>query len=229
MKLLNSFFFLSFLLVSFSLFAVTPETKTLRESIEKSKIGDYIVTLQNKTYTLLKVTERSPGTLIMEEITIPSGKVNNNFSWKEWMKQGAPHHTNWIKFTILLANGRITDSYSRSPQGWSKISLTDSFLPTLLNLKFSVVPDTARRRVGNSSGQLWNPPMVVEGKQIPGVIFDVWRALWPKDGSILANKTIDIYLPREADRYPVHFPYWLQIQGGVIGNTHIRIVDSGTI
>jgi hypothetical protein len=229
LKLWNDMKFLScltfLLLLTSNICAANP--KYLREDIQQAHPGDFIVTIQDKTYTLLRVADRSQQTVTMEEISIPTGKINAaGFSWRNWMQQGAPQHTCWMQYKIALGNGRIIESYALSSRGWNTISLADSFLPTLLNLKFTQVPDNARRRIG-SSNNVWNPPMVVDGKQMQGVMFDVWKTLWPKDGSVLSNKTIEVYLPKDSNLYPTHFPYWLQIQGGVIGNTQIRIVDSG--
>lgn len=226
LKLILGFFVFS--LCAGFLSAANSEYMLLRENVEKSRPGDFIVTFQNKTYTLLRISDRSPSSVTMEEISIPAGKVpQNNFSWREWVRQWAPGHTSWVRYKVALPKGNIVESYSLSKQGWYSISLSDAFLPTLLNIRFTRVPASARKRIGTSTGPIWNPPMIVDGKQVPGVVFDVWRTLWPKDGSVLANKTIDAYLPQESDRYPSHFPYWLQVQGGLIGNTQIRIIDSG--
>ena len=42
---------------------------------------------------------------------------------------------------------------------------------------------------------LWQPRMVIDGKPIQGVLFDAWKTDWPRDGSDLSNKTIEVYLP----------------------------------
>lgn len=204
------------------------ETLFLRDQIQRANPGDFIVTLRDNAFTFLRIHERSSSSVTMEEISVPMGRIpTENFSWREWIRQGAPQSTSWVRYKVVLPRGNITSSYALSAQGWYAITLSDVFLPTLLNLPFSPVPDTLRKRTGSNKNMIWNPPMVVDGKRIPNVAFDVWKALWPKDGSVLSNKTIEVYLPHDNNSYPSHFPYWLQIQGGVIGNTQVRIIDSG--
>lgn len=222
------------ILLLFSISTLSASEITLLDTIKHARSGDFIVTYQNKTYTLLCVTEVASAKIAMEEISIPSAriKLQEGFSWRQWAKQSAPLHASWLRFAILFPSGSIVDSFSLTDRGWQKVSLSDSFLPTLLNLRFEFLPEIARRRTGNPALKqkdrpVWNPPMIVDGKPMTGVLFDVWRAHWPKDGGILSNKTIDVYLPKDNDRFPIHFPYWLQVQGGVIGNTQIRIIDSG--
>lgn len=201
------------------------EMMRLSSNVQRANSGDFIVTLQDKTCTLLRVDSRSPAQVTMEEISIPLGKVpKQGFSWREWVRQGAPMHTCWVRYRIAVPNGNIAESYALSTHGWYSINLSESFLPGLLNIPFTRVSEASRPKTG--SGAAWSPPMIVDGQRVPGVAFDVWRTLWPKDGTVLANKTIDVYLPR-GESYPTHFPYWLQIQGGIIGNTQIRIIDSG--
>ena len=102
----------------------------------------------------------------------------------------------------------------------------------LLNLKFTLIPENARKRVGPraSSGResrpLWQPRMIVDGQPINGVLFDAWRTRWPADGSELSGKMIEVYLPKDTERYPAYFPYWLQINGA-IGKAKVRIINSG--
>ncbi len=74
---------------------------------------------------------------------------------------------------------------------------------------------------------VWQPRLIIEGKPDDGVAFDAWRADWPRDGSDLSNKTIEIYLPKDNQSYPSYFPYWLQING-TAGKAKIRIIDSGS-
>jgi hypothetical protein len=67
----------------------------------------------------------------------------------------------------------------------------------------------------------------VDGNNIPAVPFEAWQTHWPKDGTDLSGKSIEVYVPQENDKYPSYFPYWLQISG-MVGNAKVRIVDSGS-
>lgn len=128
----------------------------------------------------------------------------------------------------------MMEFFSYTQNGWSDVPSAENFLGTLLNLKLQRADPKLRRRVGpmprdgeSDRRPFWSPPLVVDGKTIEGVAFDAWRTRWPKDDSDLSNKIIDVYLPRQGDKYPSYFPYWLQI-GGAIGKAKVRIVDSGS-
>lgn len=211
------------------------DTLYLRENLQRAQKGDYIVTAQSKSYTLLHISEKLEGSLIVEEVTIPLNKVNvNNFSWSEWMRQGAPCNTAWVMYDINLSTGQMNGFFSFTKNEWYDVSKADNFLSTLLNLRLNLVPESERRKIGPrpmsgtpDNRRLWQPQMVVDGTVIPGVAFAAWRTLWPKDGSQLSGKAIEVFVPEENQKYPSYFPYWLQISG-FIGKAKVRIIDSGT-
>lgn len=205
----------------------------LRDNLKKSKPGDFIVTAQNKTYTLLHIYDKSDQTITIEEVSAPAGKIPKGMSsWKSWIKQNAPGHTSWVIYTIDLTTGKMKENYSFTKNAWYAVSDADNYLSTLLNLRLVKIPLKDRKKVGPQpdSGPdwrvVWQPRMVVEGKEIPGVEFEGWRTRWPKDSTDLSGRTIEVYVPVENDKYPAYFPYWLQISG-VIGKAKIRIIDSG--
>lgn len=207
----------------------------MRDNLKKAKPGDYIVTAQNKTYTLLHIQDKEDDLLTMEEITVPSSKISkNNQNWKNWVACYAPGHTSWVKYVIQLSTGEMKEYFSYSKNAWYQIPKADNFLSTLLNLHFVQIPLNARKKVGPipSGGgpdfrTVWQPQMVVDGREIQGVFFDAWKTHWPKDGSEMSGRTIEVFVPAENERYPAYFPYWLQISG-MVGKAKIRIIDSGT-
>jgi len=211
------------------------ETLNLRQNLSKANPGDYIVAAQNKNYILLNILAKTPEKLTIQEISIPASKIErNNIVWKEWVQKGAPAHTSWIKYTIILPTGEMQDTFSFSSLGWQPINLEAPFLPTLLNLRFTKIADKERKKVGDplSEGgtggkKIWQPPLIINGQQIRGALLDAWRAHWPRDRSPLSDKIIEVYIPREGDNYPSYFPYWLQVSGA-IGKADLRIIDSGT-
>ena len=216
----------------------TETRQILRENIVKANPGDYIVTNQGKNYTILLIREKLPEGLIIEEITVPSSRFPGNTytKWKSWIEEGAPGHTGWFMYQLNTQTGAMNHAFSFPKNGWFEIAAADNFLSGLLNLNFQYIPPQSRKRVGprHANGtivpeerRIWNPQMVVDGQIIPNVHFSAWQTYWPKDGSDLAGKLIEIYIPEENDRYPSYFPYWLQISG-MIGKAKIRIVDSGT-
>lgn len=204
----------------------------LRDNLRQAQPGDYLVISSNKTQTLMHVYAKQNQVLTLEEITIPECKRPADFSWKEWVKQGAPGHTSWVMFDIDVRTGHMIRYYSFTKKNWFEISDADNFLTKLLNLKFSKVPESNRKRVGPkpTSGPewrpFWQPRMIVEGQVVQDVAFDALRTKWPRDGSDLSNKVIEVYLPHDHQRYLAYFPYWLQING-VMGKAKIRMIDSG--
>lgn len=222
-------------LIAFSMGAEVDAALSLRENIQRAEPGDFIVAIQNKNYTLLHIYDKTSDMLTIEEITIPIGRMPSIRSWKEWVQQGAPHSTSWILYRINRRTGDIPEGFSVSQNSWLDMSKGDTFLPTLLNLRFTPVPLSERRKIGpppthGSPDQrtYWQPKMMVNNQQIPGVTFDTWRTYWPQDGSMLSEKTIDIYLPSDQVAYPSYFPYWLEIRGSVAGKATIHVIDSGS-
>lgn len=231
MKRFLMFFCFHFLLSSASI-AFGESKIYLRDNLIKAQQGDYIVTAQNKTYTLLHIYDKSNQTLTIEEINAPSGSLSQIKSWKQWVKNNAPGHTSWIIYTIDLSDGAIRENYSFTKNTWSEMSQGDNYLSTLLNLQLASIPLRERKKIGpppdgsRDLRSVWQPQMVIEGKVIPNVEFEAWRTRWPKDGTELSGRAIEVYLPKESDKYSSYFPYWLQISG-MVGKAKIRIVDSG--
>jgi hypothetical protein len=179
----------------------------------------------------MHIYDKTPSMITIEEIVVPENRRPSLANWKEWVTQGAPGNTSWVMYEIDLMTGQMGRYYSFTKRNWFQIPDSDNFLSKLLNLKLTPIPDRMRKRVGSKcSGPdmrpLWHPRMIVDGKVINGVEFGAWRTDWPKDGSDLSNKTIEIYLPSASSHYPAYFPYWLQING-VAGKAKIRIIDSG--
>jgi hypothetical protein len=224
---------LAWLILSFT--SLTAETTlVLRNHLQRAKPGDYIVVLSDKTETLMHIYDKNPQLLTIEEIAIPKTRRHQTASlaWPEWLQMNAPGHTSWVMYEINLQNGQMERYYSFTKRGWYEILDTDNTLSKLLNLKFKKIPEEARKRVGcrpftgHDRRPFWQPPMIVNGQRLKDVLFDAWKTKWPKDGSDLSGKTIEVYLPQDSQRYPSYFPYWLQISN-LVGKAKIRIIDSG--
>ncbi len=208
---------------------------SLRHNLHKAKAGDYIVTSQNRTNTLLMVTDRTDSLIRIQEISIAEGRFPAHIhSWREWLNQNAPGHTAWIVYDLDAHSGQLLQVFSYTQNCRLEGAAADSYLGTLLNLNLEAMNYRQRRRVGPSQDGgkdtrgLWQPRLVVEGQVVPGATFSAWKARWPNDGSELAGKTIELYLPEQEGNYPSYFPYWVQVSG-VVGKARMRIVDSGTL
>lgn len=222
--------FLTFIFLFASLQA---QELVLRNNLQSAKPGDYLVISVNKTLTLMHIVEKQNQLLTIEEIALPENRQPPNSNWKEWVAQNAPGNTSWVMYDVDLQTGQMARYFSYSKNNWYDIPDTDNFLSKLLNLKMTRIPDYDRKRIGPKSGSgpemrpFWQPRMIVDGNPVQGVHFDAWRTSWPRDGSDLSNKTIEVYLPKNSQSYPSYFPYWLQINGAV-GKAKIRIIDSGS-
>ena len=206
----------------------------LRENLKRALPGDYLVTAQNKNYTILLIRSKDAEHLHIEEITVPTSRISQKTSWRQWLENGAIGNTCWVMHVIHLPNANIQQTFSFTKNTWITISQSQNFLSTLLNLSLHFIPDGERKKIGPppSSDSLdrrsiWQPALVVEGKVLSGVSFDAWRTRWPKDSSELSGRIIEVYTPKENGKYPSYFPYWLQISG-MIGKAKVRIVDSGS-
>lgn len=198
--------------------------------------GSYVVTEQGKTYALLYVREKSNDRLVIEEVAIPASNfARQKMSWRNWFESGAPGNTLWTVSQINLETGKFEETFSYTHGGFVDMSDSNSFLTTLLNLRFSEVPEPERKRVGLPPGvnrqdtrPIWNPRIIVDGTPLTNVQFVAFRTYWPSDHSELACKPIDIYIPQavEGATYPIFFPYVVEVEGKV-GSAKLRVVDSG--
>ncbi len=225
--------YLFFLILFFSFAASSAEELFLKEKLAEAEAGSWMVLQQKKNFTLIHIYERTSDKIILEEVSIPLASFQRQrTSWKCWFESGALGHTSWMLSQIDLQTARFEQSYSFTQKKWVDLSQSDTFLTTLLNLPFRPVPEKRRRRLGAGSlrGQrpLWQPRLVVEGQQIEGVSFTSWIAKWPADGSDLARKHLEIYIPESQNQatYPSYFPYWIEVDN-CIGNARVRVVDSG--
>lgn len=225
---------MQFLLFLLLLLPLSAEELLLKTRFEQAKQGDYIVIAQGKNDTLFHIKNKTPSHITLEEITIPSVKACAFVStWKEWVESGAPQNTSWILYKLNTEKGEIERYYSVTKQSYFTIAEGDSFLHTLLHLSFYPIPNDQRKKVGleprpkqPDKRKFWQPKMIYEGKEIPGVPFDAYYTRWPEDGGPLSGKLIEIYLPVESSKYPAYFPYWLQVRG-IIGPGKVRVIDSG--
>lgn len=226
--------FTIFLGIFFHFLPVNAEEMYLRDNLRLARVGDFIVTAQNKTYTVLLIDQMDANTIAIQEITIPINRVNlSGFSWNNWIQQGAQGNTCWVRYVIDTQTGHTSEYYSFTKKGWYSVPESENFISTLLNLKLRKVPLEERKRVGptppaamTDKRPYWQPKLIFEGQEIKGVAFDEWRTFWPKDGSDLSGKIIDVFVPQQTGVYPTYFPYWLQVSG-LVGKAKVRIIDSG--
>jgi hypothetical protein len=231
-----AFAFLIFFLTLPSITGFAGEEMFLKDNFLRAKPGDYIVTMYNKSFTILHIYSKNENYIVIEELTVPSHKFPKGkpLSWSHWLKEGGEHHTSWVMYDVDLSNAKIREFYSFSRSSWLEVEESDSIFTTLLSLPFELIPKKYRRKQGPppppgdlDRRSIWNPRMTVEGRTIKDVYFEAWKTTWPKDGSELAGKIIEIFLPEDRTIYPAYYPFWLQVRDA-LGTAKVRVVDSGT-
>lgn len=213
------------------LFAFSLYGSPLEERLQRAKNGDYLAIEGGKMITVLSIRSLTPSSLVLEEVSIPSQKLQQRpSSWADWIKAKAPGHTSWSMIEIDRSNGEILECYSFSRAAWVQISAQESLIATLLKLPLAPVPDTDRRRIGPppqagdpDTRKIWEPPVIFEGKK-ESIHFDVYRTTWPKDGTEISGHDVLLYFAREL-RFP--FPFWIQIET-THANISLRAIDSGS-
>ena len=233
MTTLRHFFGLYLVLLVLSVSAAFAE-RTLLEGFRSAKVGDYLVVAQQKNYTLLRVAERNERELTLEEITVPEALFSRQATnWRDWLAAEAPGHTAWALYQVDLQTGKLSGYYSHARNGWVEVSPVEAFFPTLLTLSFEPLSADEQRQLGSAPGQgsqqvsgVWQPPITVEGHRLSTIPLKVWRAVWPPDGSELAGKTIEVYLPEGSFPFPTYFPVWIDVRQKLV-SIKIRTIDCG--
>ena len=209
---------------------------TLKNKFEKAEIGDYIVTFENKSYSLLIIqnisqSENSSKIISLAEISIPQNRVNiDSFSWKKWAEGTMAGNSACNIYEIDLANAKVIKSYSFTKKCFFTSADQDMFFTKLLTLPLEKLTEGKRKKIGApplddslDTRALWNPPQIIDGIKQNKINFDVFQATWPKDGTDLSGKLIDIYFDKEG---VIPFPYWIQVSNGNI-EVMLKTIDSG--
>ncbi len=206
--------------------------QTLKEKFYKAQPGDYVVTLQAKNYSLLRVHALKGGCLTLEEITIPEEEAKpRSWNWKQWAEKGAPGHTSWILYEIDLDKNRLLKCYSKVKMAAIYPEEADYLFLKFLNLPLRHLSEPERKKVGpppqdgeTDRRKIWNPTLTIEGKTVARPSFDVLQAEWPNDDSPLSSCFVEFYVDQNR---PFPFPYWIEIKSSHYA-FKIRAVDSGT-
>ncbi len=206
---------------------------TLLSNVKEAEEGDYLVAQQNRTCTLILVSQKQGDRAVLEEVTLPERMGRpKTIHWKNWLEKGAPRHASWTAHVIDLETGKIAGTYSFTQSSWMKASPQDSLLSTLMTLNFREVPEEYRRRVGpppmagKDTRPYWQPALIYEGSRRREVAFKAFEGNWPQDRSELDGKRVTIYMPASEAAYPAHFPYWVEVSPLTLANK-IRVIDSG--
>lgn len=204
---------------------------TFKARLKTAQNGDFIVVEASKMITLLSLRSLTLKTVVLEEISVPRHNLPKiPSSWHNWVKEHAPGHTSWSMLEIDLDTGQILECYSFSRAAWIEASQEKSLFATLLLLPLKEVSVEERKKIGSpplegepDRRQIWQPPLIFEGKKIEKAKFDAFEAAWPKDHSELSGKTVSLYFDRTIG-FPL--PFWVQVDASYASAT-FQVVDSG--
>lgn len=206
---------------------------TIKDRLLKANPGDYLVTEQGGSYSLLLLRLIDPPYLTVEEIAIDRSNIDlKKISWKNWIENKAPGATSWTAFSLDLEKNTLSRSYSFLENQWLFIEKSDYFFKELLSLPFRPTRDNERKKIGPTPmpGEIdrrkfWKPQLIRDGKKHKKCEYEVMRAKWPADKTQLAGCIFEFYLDVEQPTFP--FPYWMEVQ-----HPHytfkIRAIDSGS-
>ena len=123
LRYLYSFIFLICLLSGPNLHA-----NCLKDRFLQSEPGDYIISEQNKSLSLLRIHSIQNQTVMLEELSLPAKLAPyETAKLEKWLKSGAPGHTSWHLLEIDLEQGQILECYSFTRNAWLVLSENDSF------------------------------------------------------------------------------------------------------
>jgi hypothetical protein len=227
MKLLRIYLLLTFFLITTQLL---PKENYLKDKFLLSEKGDYIVTDQNDLYTLLHVREITPHQLVLEEISIPKKQFSSlHLTWREWVNNKSPNNTSWNIFEIDIKNNKVLEIYSFSENGFLHVD-SDNFLLKLLNMPITLLEQKDRRKVGPrpyvdeiDRRTPWSPSITINGTYYEKTNCDVYQIAWPKDGSHLSNKVLDLYFD---NTHGIALPFYIQINNSYLSIIY-KTVDCG--
>lgn len=228
MKIVKAFLFFSLL------FGISSQNQglalTLADKLKKSHEGDFIVTEQDKTYSLLAIRSIYQDRLLLEEIAAPVSVLSRTPSWQTWISEGAPGHTSWIMYEIDMETCSLIEAYSFTKKGFLFLDHSQHFLSRLLSLNLRKVPDLDRKKTGPAPHadeidrrKIWNPTVKINGIKTK-IECDAWKTVWPKDDSLLSGCHLQLYFG--TGQTPFELPFWIEASNGHY--THaIKTVDSG--
>ncbi|MBS0653509.1 MAG: hypothetical protein JSR39_08325 [Verrucomicrobia bacterium] len=205
----------------------------LKEKYQMAHAGDFIVTEQDHTYSLLFIREITADHLLLEEIAAPDSQIDlNTIVWSKWVKAKAPGHTSWTLYEIDARSGNLIEAFSYSKRGWLFLDETQRFLSKLLCLPLTQLGNADRKKIGPQPAAheedrraVWNPPLTIQGKKQPKPQFDVWKGVWPEDGTQMGKCIVELYFSKANPAFP--FPYWIEIKSPHYA-FKMRSVDSGS-
>jgi hypothetical protein len=219
-----------FCTVAFLLHTFECHSFTLADQLKKAEKGDYIVTEQDKNFSVLVIRSIGNGALLLEEISAPCSSIPKNVSWKTWVQEGALGHTSWNMYEIDMNSLSLLESYSFTKRGWLFLDDSQHFLSRLMGLSLQKIPDSARKKTGPAPladdidrRKIWNPSIKIEGKKMKKEC-EAFKGTWPNDDTLLSQCDVLLYFSKEPESFG--FPYWIEATNGHYTHS-VKTIDSG--
>ena len=145
---------------------------------------------------------------------------------QKYLDDLAPSHTSWTQTDFDLTEVIVKHCYSFVQKSFLDTTNFQDFFSILIKLPFEFVEEDKRKKIGldYSDGidmrKTWEPSLP-KSIQTNSHKWYVYRAKWPKDGSDLSNKVIEIYLYED-----LPFPVWIEIKAAAYKGK-LRMIDLG--
>ena len=215
-------------LTLFCLLGRAQAAMSLQEQLCRAEAGSYVVTEQDKNYSLLMIRAITSDTLLLEEISVPANQIDlSKYSWKSWLEKKAPGHTAWTFYQINLATSTLEEAYSYTKKCWLILE-EEQFLTKLFALPLHPLPTDKRKRIGPAPSAneidrraLWTPPLFVDGIKMTKPRIEAYETRWPNDNSKLSGSPLELYFSPLTP-----FPVWIEVKSPHY-TFKLRAVDSG--
>lgn len=220
------FFFLTLTILNLS----SLHAFKMADRLLEAQKGDYIVTAQDKNYSLLLLREKNTHSVVFEEVSVPCSAIYlPGMDWADWIALGAPGHSSWIQYELDLHTLELIECYSCSKKGWLYLEESEHFFSKLLSLDLNQVPQEERKKIGHPPKQgepdhrpFWMPTLNSSSKKIK-IPCETWKTSWPKDDTLLSSCRITLYFPPKEKSF---FPLWIEANNGHF-NYSIRAIHLG--
>ena len=211
------------------LFSTALSSLTLSDKLYEAKEGDFAVSMINKSYTLIHIVKKKGSILLFEEISVPVSCMKGSPNWRQFMQNNAPGAIAWVLYEVDLKSGSMLECYSVLDEAFFDVTSFDHILTKLMHLPLSRLDEKEQRHIGSATDvdtrKVWKPVQVFEQAKVKDPKFDVYKATWPDDGTILSHKSVEIYFDAKRSDFP--FPFWMQVKDASDASFKVPTVDGG--
>lgn len=227
---------IGFLFILLLLFPLSTQAIEFADQISKAQAGDYFIIQSQKNYLFLLVESNASSIVTFQEINFPKALLNQiRKGEKEWLEASAPCHTSWYRYALDLNQMQLVYIDSLTLDSVFGTEQKKTFFQSFLGLELEPIQDKDRKKVGlppppgaGDKRKYWSPVIKFHGEKLDQISSNPYTAIWPKDGSLLAGKQVELYFPNDSEFDLNYFPYWIEVRRAA-GQGKIRVIDSGKL